>query len=894
MVNTWVLVRSPVGKYFRYLFLPWTALCSRSSNEAMMHSVINDFNSNGAALIQTNPMRSIKPGGNREGAKSGPYVMDKEGGGKKLPDDAGKHHQVRLLAVVSITLGGGLLILGAWYCRHKREDWVSNDGDSVPSQSATQTPRTPSETPLEQRPRSKEKSLENHALAHAKRDASSISHTPERKHATMFTVFGHEVEVDEIAADYVIMLPLRGHSSTNILVAGADVQVMHWDEVIDGLTLAHGLIQPFMRNHIISPEELSQTFQHEMSREAFILNIRKLVVELLVGPNFGLNVKVTPSVDHDELVMKLSIPKKNSSILQYAANVGYKMPLSNAAYERIGSSIIKDKYGTEMRAVTEFVPEHSDCFEHFSRIDRLVLLRARLDRFLDLDGLHRQGVISAHFPLHNYTEVVSMREGWANPWRWFQLPTSDYRAHNSVRNYFGEEVAWMFVWHSYFTRALMFPAAIGAGIYYCHYFLSVTIQNELQIGFAVFMGLWCTWFNAYYDRKESRIRHSWGMNDFTPVPSLLKRYDYKPDLDGTWRVDWAPVLGDLLAMVFVCLSVSGMYFIEEFRQTAIDRSAHWMWIQSAALLISLQIFVLDKCWRSASMFVTSLENHRSETDWLDSWVLKMFPVRLFNNLYPFLYIGFMKQYTRAGCPKVPGGCLHELETDLITYFLLRVISEFGVDVAYLVVARAEILAEMKKKASQGRRYTYVEVQSKALGYDKLFLMNDWTEQVLTFAFVSCFSVVLPAISLIALLTNLVETRLVAYRIACFLRRPLPVAANGIGAWRQMLFLIEIIAVIVNFAFAVFAMSPLNLMDPTRKLLCFLVGEHVALLLKILIKHKYPPVPKDVTEVARRQHQDIKRTFVDLQHHPVKADVIVEQAPDVGPRALGGRDFDFNT
>ena len=54
----------------------------------------------------------------------------------------------------------------------------------------------------------------------------------------------------------------------------------------------------------------------------------------------------------------------------------------------------------------------------------------------------------------------------------------------------------------------------------------------------------------------------------------------------------------------------------------------------------------------------------------------------------------------------------------------------------------------------------------------------------------------------------------------------------------MISLIEIIAVIVNFGFAVFAMDPLKSMDPTTKLLIFLVGEHVALLVKFAIKHKY--------------------------------------------------------
>jgi hypothetical protein len=840
---------------------------------------------------------------------------------------------LRILAVFGWTVVGGLVILGAMFLRRKREDWAGSDADSnspshtpsltpitgmtprlgisgitpITGMTPKHTPRTPGTTPREktprtQTPRGHEKATQGLTSIHSERLASlmesGISSTITRlpghhKQPKMFKVFGREVIADDHAADYVLVLPLRGpgHSSTHVHVTGGRMQVINWDETVDGLALAQEIFQKSYMSRIVSLEELSQRFQAQMTRESYILTIRNLIVELFAGPHFGLKIKVLPSVDNDELMMKISLPKKNATISQFAANVAYKMALSDVAYERIGSSIPKDIFGTEMRAVAEFIPEHAEYFEPFSRVDRLVLLRARIDKYLDLDRLVSQGAIVGHFPLHNYTEVMAMCEGWANPWQWFRLPTDD--AHHSVRNYFGEEVAWMFVWQSYFTRALLLPAALGACVWYCRFVLPVATQHKLQIVYAIFMGLWCAWFNAYYERQENRLRHSWGMNDFTPLNDLLNRYDYKPELDGSQRVQWAPVLGDLLSFLFVCLSVTGMTVIQSIRQSMVDSGAHWMWIQSSGVLISIQIIGLDRCWRRASLFVVSLENHRSDSKWLESWVRKLFPFRLFNNLYPFLYIGFIKQYMRGGCPKIQDGCVQELETDLITYFILRVIAEFGIDQIYLALVRAQMLAEMKKKEAEGKRYTYVEVQSKAFAYDKVMLMDDWTEQVLTFAFVACFNVILPAISFIALLTNLLETRMVAYRNACFLKRPLPAGARGIGAWRQMLVLVEIIAVIVNLGFAMFVLAPLKSQDSLKKCLFFLVGEHVALFSQWLLKSKFPPLPRDVENIAEQQQQDVKRTFVDLEHHRVEAEVLVEKVPDVGPRALSSHDLSFN-
>lgn len=877
-----MLMRLPVGVY---CIVPWLAFCNTNRTCSVIESppAVRDFDSNSAALLQSAySMQSGKHIGNAEYTSEDHSIQTSKH--ISITHLEGKpgwflkgHNRSRIIAVSVITIVAGLVIFAAMFCRRKREDWSGSDADSasVKTQSATQTPRTPGETPREKTARalrSRDDSPRSHALTNADTNATGI-----------FKVFGRDVVVDEHEADYVLILPLRqGQESTHFKIAGARVHVLHWDEVVDGLTLARALFQDSYRNQIISEEELSMRFQNEMNQETYILTIRQVIMDLLVGPHFGLAVTVTPSADKDELLLRLSIPENNSTLEQYAANAGYKMPLSDAAYTRIGNKITQDVFGTEMRAVTEFEPKHPECFQRFTKLDRLVLLRARLDKFLDLDALLRQHVISGHFPLHDYRQVHAMCRSWANPWKWFMLPTHD--ADHSVRNYFGEEIAWMFVWQTYFTKALLLPAALGAGVYYCRFFLTLTSQHKLQMGYAVFMGLWCTWFNAYYDRKESRLRYTWGMNDFTPLASVLNRYDYKPQLDGSWRVNMAPALGDLLVLLFVGLSVVGMHAIQEFRQRMVDKKAHWMWVQSAALLITMQIIVLDKCWRLASKFIANLENHRSEAKWLESWVAKMFPVRLFFNLYPFLYIGFMKQYTKEGCPRIQDGCLHELETDLITYFILRVVAEFGLDLMFLIWVRLQIIAEMKRKESQGSTLIYAEVQSKAWDYGPVMLMDDWTDQVMTFAFVACFSVILPAISFIALLTNLIETRAVAYRNACFLRRPLPIGANGIGAWRNMLLLIEIIAVMVNFGFAVFVMSPLKTEETSWKVVVFLVGEHLVLLAKFVLHSKFPRIPRDISNLAYQQQQDIKRTFVDLEHHRVQADVITKPVPDVGPRA----------
>merc|ERR1719375_2340410 len=135
-------------------------------------------------------------------------------------------------------------------------------------------------------------------------------------------------------------------------------------------------------------------------------------------------------------------------------------------------------------------------------------------------------------------------------------------------------------------------------------------------------------------------------------------------------------------------------------------------------------------------------------------------------------------------------------------------------------------------------HTYLELQAKALPYNDIVKMNDWIEQVLTFVFVACFSVVLPAISFVALLASLVRTRIVAHRNALYLRRPLPRGSRGIDAWREMLVLTEVVAVVINLGFAIFVMKPLCDLPLETKYVIFFVAEHFILAVKVTCKNKF--------------------------------------------------------
>lgn len=69
--------------------------------------------------------------------------------------------------------------------------------------------------------------------------------------------------------------------------------------------------------------------------------------------------------------------------------------------------------------------------------------------------------------------------------------------------------------------------------------------------------------------------------------------------------------------------------------------------------------------------------------------------------------------------------------------------------------------------------------------------------VIQFGFVTLFVAAFPLAPLFALLNNMIEVRLDAYKYITQLRRPLAIRAQDIGAWYGILKSLSVLAVISN-------------------------------------------------------------------------------------------------
>merc|ERR1719171_2093455 len=119
------------------------------------------------------------------------------------------------------------------------------------------------------------------------------------------------------------------------------------------------------------------------------------------------------------------------------------MPLTDATYGKYAESgrTPRNRYGDKVYAFAEF-RQHLGLYQPFRDADRYRLLVGRLERFIDLGELVRQNVLAEHFVPHVHDQIQDLGCEWASLSHCYRVPRPELE--DKIRDYFGEEVAWIF------------------------------------------------------------------------------------------------------------------------------------------------------------------------------------------------------------------------------------------------------------------------------------------------------------------------------------------------------------------------------------------------------------------------------------------------------------------
>ncbi|GAB1605406.1 anoctamin-4-like isoform X1, partial [Argonauta hians] len=377
----------------------------------------------------------------------------------------------------------------------------------------------------------------------------------------------------------------------------------------------------------------------------------------------------------------------------------------------------------------------------------------------------------------------------------------------------------------------------------CYYArTSYLIDNPSTVFFAAFMSIWSMFFIEFWKRQQNEIGYDWDISNFEEEEETVR-----PEFEATVTTTrenpvtateepYVPSLNKIIhystsfvvILFMLCLVISAVIGVIIYRiviiaviakQEGIGERAPIVTSVSASLINLVVILILNKVYTKIAYLLTDLEKHRTQTEWEDGFTLKMFLFQFVNYYSSIFYIAFIKGRI-VGSPNKyiylhnerleecnPSGCLVELCIQLGVVMIGKQAFNNFVELL-LPKLRNWITTHMNRRNAgkaeaddddelDGESSKRWEVDYLMAEADTLGTFYEYLEMVIQFGFVSIFVAAFPLAPVFALLNNVLEIRLDAYKYVTQFRRPLAARAQDIGVWFGILKGICIISVISN-------------------------------------------------------------------------------------------------
>ncbi|XP_020494410.2 anoctamin-6 [Labrus bergylta] len=367
-------------------------------------------------------------------------------------------------------------------------------------------------------------------------------------------------------------------------------------------------------------------------------------------------------------------------------------------------------------------------------------------------------------------------------------------------------------------------------------------DNFGTLVFAVFMSIWVTLFLEFWKRYQAELEYEWDTVEFleqeepsrpeyeakciyernNPVTGVKEKVPYtacgrcfRLSLGIGTVLFWILlILASIVAIIVYRLAffafssearVQDLKELEPLKEYVTPQMATAI---TASLISFVVIIILNILYERVAIWITDFELPRTKTDYENSLTLKMFLFQFVNYYSSCFYIAFAKgkavgypgapvyllgKYRSEECD--PGGCLIELTTQLSIIMGGKAIWNNIQEV--LLPWLKNLISRYCTRVDPEKVIPRWEQDYRLQPFSKLGLFYEYLEMVIQFGFVTLFVASFPLAPILALVNNLFEIRVDAWKITTQFRRIMPEKAQDIGAWQPILQGVAVLAVATN-------------------------------------------------------------------------------------------------
>ncbi|KAI5945578.1 anoctamin-6 isoform X2 [Manis javanica] len=359
--------------------------------------------------------------------------------------------------------------------------------------------------------------------------------------------------------------------------------------------------------------------------------------------------------------------------------------------------------------------------------------------------------------------------------------------------------------------------------------------------FAVFMGIWVTLFLEFWKRRQAELEYEWDtvelQQEEQPRPEYEARCTHVVINEITQEEERVPfttcgkcirialcasavlfwillIIASVIGIIVYRLSVFIVFSAklpksfngtDPFQKYLTPQTATSV---TASVISFIVIMILNTIYEKVAIMITNFELPRTQTDYENSLTMKMFLFQFVNYYSSCFYIAFFKgkfvgypgepvywlgKYRNEECD--PGGCLLELTTQLTIIMggkaIWNNIQEVLLPWVKNLIGRCRTVSGAEKITPRWEQDYHLQLMGR------LGLFYEYLEMIIQFGFVTLFVASFPLAPLLALVNNILEIRVDAWKLTTQYRRMVPEKAQDIGAWQPIMQGIAILAVVTN-------------------------------------------------------------------------------------------------
>lgn len=434
---------------------------------------------------------------------------------------------------------------------------------------------------------------------------------------------------------------------------------------------------------------------------------------------------------------------------------------------------------------------------------------------INLEREIRKGKIMGVFPMHDYPRLVELTSRWmvvcSNPWA--------MKGVNLVKDYFGEKIGIYALWEQHLIQWFMLAAVCGVLAW-----INVAVANKcVHLAsphlisshltrcsdpdapdipyYAALVGVWTTLVLEFWKRRQNEAAMRWGMTDYeleererhefdgieVDSPVTGEKIKYYPTYKFVVNViATSLVTSGLIAVVLLTLIGFILLKIELRKSEALFASGVELgsiivaMIQALVMVVRTRVIhtctsatfnlryvqAYDYAYTFVSIKLNRFENHRTETDYEDSLIIKTFAFRFMNNYPALLYIAFAKPFLKEFDPCTGDSCMKELQVGLGTIFLTKLLFNLAYTVIMPIVDRhlkeRDNFEGVEEKELE-KSLSLVEWTFMKADYDELGgTLEDYATSVILFGYTTMFIAAFPLATCMSLFSAFIETRCYLY------------------------------------------------------------------------------------------------------------------------------------